>query len=138
MCEKPSAITRAILQYCYAIPVLQLFSLTFSMLALPEAGGPKVASPPQFGKLFCLACLHARTHARTHTENSSRIPNECPVCLSVGVRPPLFVFFAFLWFFELKVFGLGWVELAGLGEQQFARSDREIGNTIEDLQGLSL
>ena len=50
------------------------------------------ASPPQDGKLFCLACLHARTHARTHTLNSRVAhPKKLPglsVRLSVRPSPP--------------------------------------------------
>ena len=50
--------------------------------------GGDVRQDAPHGKLFCLACMHARTHARTHTQQSTvglGLSNS-PVRLSVVVR----------------------------------------------------
>ena len=70
-------------------------------------GGPKGASPPQCGKLFCLACLHARTHARTQLNSRVAQLFKFPG-LSVRLSVPLPTFFLcfctvyamLLWFFD--------------------------------------
>ena len=49
-------------------------------------GGEMGASPPQDGKLFCLACLHARTHA--HSELTGRASQKTPRSVRLSIRPP--------------------------------------------------
>ena len=52
--------------------------------------GEDVRQDPPIGKLFCLACLHARTHARTHAHSTVRsvwvcqlVRSVCPFAFSV-------------------------------------------------------
>ena len=87
---------------------------------LSEVGGVTTT-----GKLFCLACLHARTHARTHTQHSTvgLAVSICPVCPSVGLSVRFLCFSCFLEVFphECLYAGLGrallvWASEILLGE----------------------
>ena len=65
---------------------------------MSEAWGAKGASTPQCGKLFCLACLHARTHT---AELTGRAALKIPRSVRLSVRPPSPHLFMFLMFLDL-------------------------------------
>ena len=77
--------------------------------------------------------MHARTHAHRHVRSIwiFQLPRSLVVTFSL---------YTFFYVFYVLGVALSWVEwsFVRLGEQQLAWREREIGNPIEDLQGVFL
>ena len=87
--------------FAYATCLLAIASEYQRSHVLNRSLGGDVRQDPPHGKLFCLACMHARTRARTH----SRVRSVwvCQIVRSVCLSSAFQVLRVFAVFLDLRV-----------------------------------